>query len=82
MSLSALRSGEQAEVVEVRAKGLVRRRLLDLGFVPGTVVWLERTAPFGDPRSYRIRSSSFALRDREAEQVTVRRLRTGSGVQG
>ncbi len=76
-SLANLRGGEVAEVVTVEAHGILQRRLLDLGFVPGTPVELDQRAPFGDLRAYRIRGSVFALRDSESRRVKIRRLTAG-----
>ncbi len=72
--LSQLPDGAAAEVVQVVAAEPLRRRLLDLGFVPGTVVVPLRAAPLGGMRAYRIRGSTFAIRSREASQVTVEQL--------
>jgi ferrous iron transport protein A len=70
--LNQLRPGQTAKVTDVQATGLLGRRLLDLGFVPGTEVRVERAGPLGDPRSYQIRSSRFALRSHQAQQILVR----------
>jgi Fe2+ transport system protein FeoA len=70
--LTNLPIGNTATVATISATGLLHRLLLDLGFVPGTVVVPERLSPFGDPRSYRIRRSLFALRDSEARHIWVR----------
>jgi len=49
-SLASLAPGESARVVSLSAlrRGLERRRLLDLGIVPGTRVSAELTSPSGD----------------------------------
>jgi DtxR family transcriptional regulator, Mn-dependent transcriptional regulator len=73
--LSALASGEQAEVVALATscRGVQRRRLLDLGVVPGTLVTNELVGPGGDPTAYRIRGALIALRREQADQVYVQR---------
>ncbi len=71
-ALADLIPGDRAEVRSVRGRGAMRRRLLDLGFVPGTVVELELTAPFGGLRAYRLRSSVFALREAESSCVEIK----------
>jgi Fe2+ transport system protein FeoA len=47
------------------------RRLRDLGFVPGTLVRVERRAPLGDPTVYELRSTRLALRREAASLVRV-----------
>jgi DtxR family Mn-dependent transcriptional regulator len=51
--------------------GAERRRLLDLGVVPGTRVRCEFASPFGTPRSYAIRGALIALRDHQAERILI-----------
>jgi DtxR family Mn-dependent transcriptional regulator len=51
--------------------GQERRRLLDLGVVPGTRIHCEFSSPFGSPRSYDIRGALIALRDYQAERILI-----------
>ncbi len=71
--LSALAPGESAEVVALAAscRGAQRRRLLDLGLVPGTRVTSELRGPSGDPTAYRIRGALIALRRDQASHIFV-----------
>jgi DtxR family Mn-dependent transcriptional regulator len=73
--LSALEPGEKGEVVALAAscRGAQRRRLLDLGVVPGTLVSSELRGPSGDPTAYRIRGALIALRREQADTVYVQR---------
>ncbi len=71
--MSALAPGESAEVVALAAscRGAQRRRLLDLGLVPGTRVTSELRGPSGDPTAYRIRGALIALRHDQASHIFV-----------
>lgn len=71
-SLCHLEPGSTGEVVSLRARGLSRRRLLDLGLVPGTRVVVLRRSPSGDPTAFLIRGATIALRREEGQQVLVR----------
>lgn len=51
--------------------GAERRRLLDLGVVPGTRIRCEFPSPFGSPRSYDIRGALIALRNYQADRILV-----------
>jgi len=51
--------------------GPERRRLLDLGVVPGTRIRCEFASPFGTPRSYDIRGALIALRDYQADRILI-----------
>jgi Fe2+ transport system protein FeoA len=70
--LSSLRPGVEAEVVSVDPALALGRRLLDLGFVPGTRVRVLRAAPLGDPTAYELRGTQLCLRRGEAAQILVR----------
>lgn len=69
--LHALNVGESGVVIDLAAEGILRRRLLDLGFVPGVAVKIERKSPFGDPTAYKVRGAIIALRREESETINV-----------
>jgi len=73
--LSGLDLGQRAVVVGISrvCRGQPRRRLLDLGIVPGTVVTAELRSPSGDPTAYRIRGAMIALRREQADLIHVER---------
>ncbi|MGE5508299.1 MAG: FeoA domain-containing protein [Chitinophagales bacterium] len=63
--------GSRAIVSSITAQGLVRRRLLDLGLVPGTEVAALRKSPLGDPTAFAIRGATIALRSEDSATVAV-----------
>jgi Fe2+ transport system protein FeoA len=71
-TLADLQPGQTAEVVAVHSQGLERRRLLDLGIVPGTRITAELRSPLSDPVAYRVRGALIALRLSQAAQIEVR----------
>lgn len=73
--LSDIRPGDKAEVVGISPfiHGLARSRLLDLGFVPGTVTEIDLMGPAGDPIAYIVRGAAIALRREQSERILVRR---------
>lgn len=72
-SLWQLAPGHQAWVGELSAQGELRRRLRDLGFVPGAQVECLGKSPLGDPAAYRVRGAVVALRRRDAQRIALRR---------
>ncbi len=48
-----------------------RRRLMELGLVPGTRVTVEKVAPLGDPLELRARGCTLSIRRAEARAVDV-----------
>lgn len=74
--LSDVASGHLAEVVSLdpACRGFMRRRLLDLGFTPGARVRPDLTTFAGDPRAYRVRGTTIALRREQSERVLVKEV--------
>lgn len=74
--LDALEPGERARVVEIApvVQGPQRRRLLDLGVIPGTEVTAEFRSPSGDPMAFRIRGALIALRQPQARGIYIQRV--------
>jgi DtxR family Mn-dependent transcriptional regulator len=74
ISLNQLTYLQRAEIVELdeAVQGFTRRRFLDLGLTPGTVIFPELQNFFGDPRAYRIRGTLIALRKEQAAQIWVK----------
>ncbi|HVO68829.1 MAG TPA: FeoA family protein [Aggregatilineaceae bacterium] len=70
-SLADLQPGKSGTVADLHSKGLERRRMMDLGIVPGTTVVAEIRSPLGDPMAYRVRGALVALRREQAELVLL-----------
>ena len=70
--LGQLEVGQRAQILELKGKGKLQRRLLSMGFVPGAFVSVVRQAPFGDPVQYRIKKANIALRRKEASVLIVK----------
>ena len=76
LRLSDIKPGEKVEVelLTPACRGPERRRLLDLGMVPGSVVEMGFSGPFSSPRAYRVRGSLIGLRREQADHIIVRRV--------
>jgi DtxR family Mn-dependent transcriptional regulator len=74
-TLASLRPGEFADVVSLSpgCRGLERRRLMDLGVVPGTRVGLERRGLTGGLSAYKVRGTVIGLREEQARMIGVAR---------
>jgi len=68
-ALSDLKAGEQIRITELTLEGAMRRRLLDLGFVPGATVKMIRRSPLGDPAAYSVNRTVIALRKEESSRI-------------
>jgi DtxR family Mn-dependent transcriptional regulator len=72
--LAALTQDQRGEIVSLdeAVQGFTRRRFLDLGLTPGTLIYPELGNFFGDPRAYRVRGTLIALRKDQAAQIWVK----------
>jgi Fe2+ transport system protein FeoA len=70
-ALSALREGQTATLRRVAGERGYRRRLLELGFVPGTDLRLVRRVAVGDILEVELRHSRVSLRISEARSIEV-----------
>ncbi len=76
-NLTMLDIGEKGQVVSISkaCRGPQRRRLMDLGVLPGTVVTAEMKGLGGDPTAFNIRGAKIALRRDTAELIHIKRLK-------
>ena len=71
ITMNDLQSGQRGRVLDLKAAGNMRRRLLELGLIPGTQIERIMASPAGDPICYRIRGALIALRNLDANQIRV-----------
>lgn len=70
--LSKLKTGEKGVIDCIMGTGRFRQRLMEMGFLPGTEILVEKFAPLKDPIEYVLRGYHVSLRHDEAEKVMVR----------
>jgi ferrous iron transport protein A len=61
--------GSFIRITSMDIDGVMRRRLLDLGFVPGAIVEVIRRSPLGDPMAFRVSQTTIALRKEESMRI-------------
>ena len=70
-SLALLSPGESGRVIAILCEGEMRRRLLDIGMIPGTEICCVGRSPFGDPSAYLVRGKLIAIRKEDAKRVVI-----------
>lgn len=71
MTLTNLPIGSSAKVLAVHGNNAITRRLMEMGVVPGVVVRVVKSAPFGDPLEVCVRGYHLAMRKSEADAIEV-----------
>ena len=72
MCLSEMIPGQSGIVTIISPHSKIRRRLQDLGIVPGTHVVCVNNSPLGGPKAYAVRRTVIALRKEDAAEIIVR----------
>ena len=70
-SLAETALGRVVKVVGVDGARAFRRRLLEMGLVPGTAVKIVTVAPLGDPLQIEVRGGQWSIRRAEAAHIHV-----------
>lgn len=71
LKLSELKEGEKAVIIKVGGMGAFRKRLLEMGFIKGTEIFIEKYAPLKDPMELIIKGYHVSLRVEEASYIEV-----------
>jgi DtxR family Mn-dependent transcriptional regulator len=73
-TLASLKPGETAEVARISrsCRGQQRRRLMDLGIVPGSTIRMEMASVAKDPIAFTIRGALIALRKEQAKMIYIK----------
>lgn len=82
MNLSQVKKGQTVVMKEISPDcgNVVKMRLLDLGFVPGTEITPQIASPFNDPVAYSIHNTLISLRQEDAKHIFVN-LKTDEDVE-
>ncbi|MBK9731884.1 MAG: ferrous iron transport protein A [Chitinophagaceae bacterium] len=66
-----MKEGESGVIVELE-RGDLSLKLMEMGFLPGEKIFVDKIAPLGDPISVKIGTYLLSLRKEEANAVLVR----------
>lgn len=71
-SILDLAHGEHGILDRLELPQEIGQRLMELGFLPGTIITAARSAPGGDPRVFRVDGCEVALRSTTARHLIIR----------
>lgn len=74
MTLRELRVGQSGRVLTVGGEKALRRRLLEMGITPHTMITVKKAAPMGDPIELLLRGYVLTLRLADAQKITVEEI--------
>lgn len=70
-SLKDAEIGETVKVAKLAGSGTVKRRMMDMGITKGTVIYLRKSAPLGDPLEITVRGYELTIRKQDAEIILI-----------
>ena len=70
-TLDQLEAGETAVVTKIKGDGPIKRRLVDMGILPGSEVQVHKYAPLGDPMEIKVKKFNLSLRKAEAKLIEI-----------
>ena len=71
MTLREAGIGATVTVKRLNGEGAVKRRIMDMGITKGTVVYVRKVAPLGDPLELTVRGYELSVRKADAAMVEV-----------
>lgn len=63
--------GNTVSVVKLHGEGAVKRRIMDMGLTKGTLVYVRKVAPLGEPVEVTVRGYELSLRKEDASMIEV-----------
>jgi len=70
-NLTSLHISESATIKQLSGSDQLKIQLQEIGFVPGSIVKLISSGPFGDPMAFQLKNATIALRKYEAEIIQI-----------
>lgn len=71
VTVEQLFPGSSGVITEIQGEKAIRRRLMEMGVLPGSELKLIKWAPLGDPAECQIRGYKLSIRKAEAALITV-----------
>ncbi len=75
MRLSEMKENQTAIIVRVGGIGALRRRILEMGILKGSEIYVEKYAPLKDPIEVIVKGYHLSLRVEEAAQIMVENVK-------
>lgn len=70
-SLNNIDINDTVRIVNIGNNCSIKRRLMDIGLVPGTYIKLLYKSVFDDPKAYLVRDTVIAIRDMDSKYIEV-----------
>jgi len=72
LKLSEAKIGKIYQIEKIEGTGFIRRRIIDMGLVPGTKIKVIGVAPLGDPINLVAKGYNLTIRKNEASMIIIK----------
>jgi ferrous iron transport protein A len=70
-TLKQVKCGENVTVIKLHGQGALKRRIMDMGIIKGTQIFVRKVAPLGEPIEITVRGYELSLRKADAQLIEV-----------
>ena len=70
-TLKDVKIGETVTVSKLNGTGPLKRRIMDMGITKGTILYIRKVAPLGDPIEITVRGYELSIRKADAENIII-----------
>ena len=71
MTLNHLEIGQMGEVTNIDETSNLYQRFLDIGITKSTIIECVLKSPWNNPKAYRIKGATIAIRNEDASAIKV-----------
>ena len=76
--LSDMKEGETGKITRIGGNGALRRRILEMGLLKDSEVYVEKYAPLKDPIELIVKGYHLSMRVNEASQIMVEKVESST----
>ena len=70
-TLRDVKTDYTVKVVKLHGEGAIKRRIMDMGIMKGTEIFVRKVAPLGDPVEVTVRNYELSIRKADAKLIEV-----------
>ena len=71
ITLAQLPINQKGIILNLNCNPSIKKRLLDLGLIPGTIITPVFTSPFGEPTAFEFRNTIVSIRNNDTSHILV-----------
>lgn len=72
ITLDKLPLNQKGIIIELNCNLSIKKRLLDLGLIPGTYITPVLKSPFGEPTAFEFRNTIISIRNNDTSLIKVK----------